>query len=112
MADSPEYRTLIQLRSELVFALVDDLVLLSDELLAKGVISDENVDTLKNPSSNASNRVFLLSEYILNRVRLDVRNYQVFIDVLKLRSDDHKDILRILDEKLLYERLSKFLLNC
>ena len=101
MANSPEYRTIIQLTPELTTALRNDLVKLSDELLAEDLISDNNAANLKDSSHNtADHRVSSLIALIRNRIKLDSENtYRSFVDVLKRRLSDHKIILRHLDEK-------------
>ena len=107
MTNSPEYRTIIQLTPELTTAFRNDLVNLSDELLAAGLISDDNAANLKNPHNGANHRASLLVGWIRNRIQLDENNYLIFIDVLKRRVTDHKSILRHLDEK--YKELSELI---
>ena len=110
MANSPEYRTLTQHRSELVIALADELIQLSDELFARGLISGDDADTVKDLSHGTINRAFHLTGYVLHRVELNPSNYLVFIDVLSQRQAEHEDILRVLDAK--YKELSEFKLMC
>ena len=110
MASSPEYRTIIQLTPELTTAFQNDLVNLSDELLAEGLISGGNAANLKNPHNDAHHRASCLVGWIRNRIELDpMNNYSIFIDVLKRRVADHKSILRHLDEK--YKELSELMLH-
>ena len=110
MANSPEYRTIIRLTSDLTTAFQDDLGSLSDELLAAGLISSNNADNLKNPHNDANLRASQLVGLIRNRIQLDPKsNYKAFIDVLKQRLDVHKSILRHLDEK--YKELSELNLH-
>jgi hypothetical protein len=110
MANTPEYRTIIELTPELTNAFKDDLVKLSGEFLAAGFISDDNADNLRNPHNDASHRAASLVGWIRNRIQLDPEsNYCTFIDVLKRRLADHESILRRLDEK--YKELSKLMLH-
>ena len=110
MANSPEYRTLVHLRSELVFALMDNLLQLTSELFAVGIISKDTVDSMRNVYNSTTNRAFRLTEYISNKVYQDPCNYHKFTDVLRKQSLYHAEILILLDKT--YETLSKFMLNC
>ena len=49
MADSPEYRTFSQHQTEMVLVLADEVDQLTDELFAKGLISGDDVKTVKKP---------------------------------------------------------------
>ena len=89
--NTPEYRTIIQCTPELTAAVKDDLTSLSGELLAAGLIAEDN--------AGKAERAARLVEYVRNRVSLDPGNYHSFIQVLEKRKDDHKNILKILDEK-------------
>ena len=109
-ANSPEYRTIIKLTSELTKAFKNDLVSLSDEFLSEGFITDNNADDLRNERNGAQGRAASLVSWIRDKIRLEPeRNYRTFIDVLKQRLDDHKSILRRLDEK--YKELGKLSLH-
>jgi hypothetical protein len=99
MANSVEHRTIIQCTPELTTALKNDLVSLSGELLAAGLIADDNASALTNQFIGAANRAAQLMGFVRNRVLLDTKNYLSFIKVLQLRQDDHKSILEILDKK-------------
>ena len=108
MANSPEYRTIIQLTPELTTAFLNDLINLSGELLAVGLISSNNAANLRNQHNDANYRASQLVELIRNKIELDPKsNYKAFIDVLKQRLADHKSILRRLDEK--YKELSELI---
>ena len=97
--NTPEYRTIIQCTPELTAAVKDDLTSLSGELLAAGLIAEDNAANLRNQFIGKAERAARLVEYVRNRVSLDPGNYHSFIQVLEKRKDDHKNILRILDEK-------------
>ena len=103
--NSPEYRTIIQCTSELTTALKNDLVTLAGELLAAGLIADDNAAALTNQFIGAAHRAAQLMGFVRNRVSLDTNNYLAFIQVLQQRQDDHKNILEILDRK--YRELGK-----
>lgn len=108
MANTPEYCTIIQLTPELTTAFQNDLIKLSDELLAKGLIAGNNAANMKNLNIGADHRAATLVGYIRNRIELDPEgNYRTFIDVLKQRVTDHKSILRKLDKK--YKELSELI---
>ena len=98
-SNSPEFRTIIQCTPELTTALKNDLVSLSGELLAAGLIADDNAATLNNQFVGAAHRAAELVGFMRNRVMLDTNNYLSFIKVLQLRQDDHKSILEILGIK-------------
>ena len=99
MSNTPEYRTIIQCTPELTAALKGDLVSLSGELLAGGLISEDNDIALCNQFVSEANRAAQLVGFVRNRVSLDTANYHSFIRVLKHREDEHRDILQILYKK-------------
>ena len=108
MANSPEYQTIVKLTPELTNAFKNDLVNLSDELFAEGLISNDNAANLKNPHNGANHRASSLIAWIRNRIQLDPENnYLAFIKVLKRRLADHKSILKCLDEK--YKELGELI---
>ena len=98
-SNSPEYRTIIQCTPDLTTALKNDLVPLSGELLAAGLIADDNAAALTNQFIGVAHRAAQLMGFVRNRVSLDTKNYLSFIQVLQQRQDNHKDILEILDKK-------------
>ena len=75
-----------------------DISELSGELLSKGLITAENRDNLTNTMISVGHRASELVSMIRTRVELDARNFHHFIDTLMMRVNDHRDILRILDE--------------
>ena len=97
--NSPEYRTIIQCTPNLTTAVKNDLTSLSDELLAAGLIAEDNAAALGNQFVDKAHRAAQLVGFVRNRVSLDTDNYHSFIRMLEKRKDDHKDILKILDEK-------------
>ena len=104
MANTPEYRTIIQCFPKLIGAVQHDLGALSAELLAAGLITENNHSTLKNKHVDEPDRAAELVEFVRNKVKLDPRNYYKFIEVLKERKAEHESILTILDKK--YKELS------
>ena len=94
-----EYRTIVQCNSELVTALKNDLNLLSSELSAASLITGENATALTNQATDVTCRAGQLVGSIKDKIKLDSDNYRSFVRVLKQREDDHKEILKILDEK-------------
>ena len=110
MANSPEYRTIIQLTPELTTAFQNGLVKLSGELVAEGLITTDNAANLQNPYSGANVQASFLVGWIGNRILLDPgNNYLAFVEVLKRRLADHKSILKCLDEK--YKELGELMLH-
>ena len=99
MANSPEYLTLVQCGSELRDAFKNDLDALSTDLHAAGLISSDNVDTARNSGVSVAVRAGDLMGIVRNRVKLDASNYTDFIQVLTKRQNDHKPILKILEQK-------------
>ena len=109
-ANSPEYRTIIKLGSELTtaFKASDELTKLSDEFLEANLINDDSSTTLKNPYTKAALRASDLTGWLRDKVKLDPKkNYVIFINVLKQRLSDHESILRKLDKK--YKDLGEFM---
>lgn len=80
-----EYRHFRQLSLELATAVKDDLIYVSSKLVAQGVITPENHDEFTNfrgpilPHERAANLV----NTVLNRIKVDSRNFETFVKVLK-----------------------------
>ena len=89
---------MIKCGPELSNAVKNDISNLSEELLSKGLITSENRDSLNNAMISVGHRASELVSMIRTRVELDARNFHYFIETLMMRIDDHRDILRILDE--------------
>lgn len=103
--NSAEYRTIVQCTPDLTTALKYDLVTLSGELFAAGLIAEDNAAALTNEIVGTATRAAQLMEFVRNRISLDTKNYLSFIQVLLKRRDDHENILNILDRK--YNELGK-----
>ena len=97
--NSPEFKTIIQCTPVLTTAVKDELTQLSGELLAEGLIADDNAANLRNQFIGAAERAAQLVGYVRNRVSLDTGNYHTFIGVLEKRRNEHAGILRKLNEK-------------
>lgn len=97
--NSPEYKTIIQCTPNLTTAVKDDLPSLSGELLAAGLIADDNQAALNNQFVDKAHRAAQLVGFVRNRVSLDTDNYHSFIRLLETRKDEHREILKILGEK-------------
>ena len=97
--NSPEYKAIIQCSPDLTTAVKDDLTLLSGELLAAGLIAENNAASLQIQFIGPAERAAQLVGYVLNRVSLNTDNYHSFVGVLEKRKDVHKDILKTLDKK-------------
>ena len=96
--NTPEYRTLIRCGPDLSNAVKLDICNLSEDLLSKGLITAANRDSLTNTMIGVGHRASELVSMVRTRVELDAMNFHHFIDTLMMRVDDHRDILRILDE--------------
>ena len=84
---------------ELSNAVKLDISELSGELISKGLITSANHDNLTNAMIRVGHRASELVSMVRTRVELDAMNFHHFIDTLMMRVDDHRDILRILDER-------------
>lgn len=98
MADAPEYKTLTQCSQKLRAAIQGDIVNLGGQLLAGGLISPNAYSELRNTLIPESDRAARLVALVINKVQLDQRNYDAFINVLSQESPHYRDILRILNE--------------
>ena len=105
-SNTREYRTIVQCTTELVTALKNDLNPLSCELSAASLITGENATALTNQATDVTYRAGQLVGWIRDKVSLDTENYYSFVQVLKRRENDHKDILKILDGK--YAELGEY----
>ena len=90
---------MIQCTPHLIAAVKDNLTLFSGELLATGLITEDNQAALNNQFVDKAHWASQLVEFVRSRVSLDTGNYHSFIQILETRKDDHKKILKILDEE-------------
>ena len=98
MADVPEYKTLIQCTPKLRLAVRGDLINLSGQLLAAGLISPDAFSELRNPMILQNERAAKLVQLITEKVQHNQSNYHTFIDTLSRGSQIYSDVLRILNE--------------
>ena len=85
MADA-EYKTLVQCTQKLCTAIQGDLVDISGQLLAAGLISTDTFSELRNRSLPESGRAAKVVALIINKVQLNPSNYSAFIDILSHNS--------------------------
>ena len=92
--NSAEYRTLIDLTSELRLAVRSDLISLSGALLSSRLISPDSESELRNTVHSEAERSARLIELVQNKVRQNSRYYRTFIGILRSNSDQYSDILQ------------------
>ena len=83
MTETHEYISLRAHVPQLRLAVQHHLVSLSGHLFAKEIITDEQETELRNESKDKANRAADLVSMVMNKVKLDVTKFQVFIDILK-----------------------------
>ena len=91
--NSPEYRTLIDLTSELRLAVSSNLISLGGALLSARLISPESEAELRNTFCSEVERSARLVGLIQNKVRQNSRHYHTFIGILRGNPDQYGDIL-------------------
>ena len=92
--NSAEYRTLVDLTSELRLAVGSDL---SGALLSSRLSSPDNDFELRNTLHSEAEQSARLIELVQNKVQLELSNYHTFIDILQSNSDQYRDILQKLE---------------
>ena len=95
--NSAEYKTMIDLTSELRVAVRPELVSLTGSLLASRLISPHNDIELRNIVHSEVERSAKLVELVQNKVRQNPRHYHSFIGILQGNQDQYGDILRKLE---------------
>ena len=92
-----EYQKILERGPDLRVAFQDHLVSLAEDLLAAGLLADDNVAVVLNENQPVPHRASKLLEFIRNRVKLYSKNYYTFVGVLKKtqRSRQYKGILQI-----------------
>ena len=95
--NSPEYRTLIDLTSELGLAVRSNLISLSGALLSARLISPDNDTELRNKFHIEADRAARLVELVQNKVRQNFRHYYTFVGILRGTPGQYSDILQKLD---------------
>ena len=94
---SEEYRTMIDLTSELRLAVRSQLISLSGSLLASSLISPESDVELRNMAHSEIERSARLVELVQNKVRQNPHHYHSFIGILQGNQDQYRDILQQLE---------------
>ena len=80
--NTPEYKALITLTSELRLAVRSDLISLSGALLSSRLISPDNEAELRNTVHSEAERSARLVELVQNKVLLSPRHYHTFVGIL------------------------------
>ena len=97
MAESQEYKTLIRYTPEIRTAVKSHLTSLGGKLIASNLISPENDARLRNLSISEEDRAAELVSLILDKVKLNKENYEIFLDVLRTSGGHFNDILSKLE---------------
>ena len=96
MADAPECKTLIQCNLKLQVAVQENLIHLSGQLLAAGLIGPDASSELRlRPESESAAELVQLITY---KVQLNPSNYDTFINILSCDSHIYSDVLQTLNE--------------
>ena len=97
--NSSEYRTLVELTSQLRLAVKSDITSVSGELVSCGLISPDNDSELRNKMHSEADRAARLVELVQNKVLLDSQHYHTFIGILQSNWGKlYSDILQKLDQ--------------
>ena len=96
--ESAEYKTMIDLTSELRLAMRPELISLTGSLLASRMISSDNDIELRNTSHSEVERSAKLVELVQNKVQQNPRHYHTFIGILQGNADQYRDILQKLEQ--------------
>lgn len=90
-----EYERLISSSHSLRIAFQDQLISLSEDLHADGMISNDNKTEVLNPSTSLPNRASKLVDLVTNRVKFMKEDYQTFVALLRRNQRAYKPILVI-----------------
>jgi hypothetical protein len=97
--NSAEYRTMIDLTSELRLAVRPELISLTGSLLASRLISPDNDIELRDTAhSGEVERSARLVELVQNKVRQNPHHYHSFTGILQGNQDQYRDILQRLEQ--------------
>lgn len=95
----PEYHTIIRCTPLLEDAIRNDLTKLCGEISAVGLISPDNASELRDPrSGTVTERAAKLVERIANRVKVNSKDYVLFIQALTRRWVENENILQELEK--------------
>ena len=95
---SPEYRTMLALTNDLRLAVKCDLLSLGGQLLAEGLISPDNEDSLRNMMQTEAKRAADCVNLITTKVEEDPQYFHTFFRVLQADSFQYKSILSKLQQ--------------
>ena len=92
---SPEYNIVQQLLPELTTAVKDDLIEICNLLLKDGMITEVQHEEFTDPRLGATShaRASKLIRTVLNRIRIDPRNFVTFVKALKEKELYYQSIL-------------------
>ena len=93
--ESSEHEKLISSSNSLRIAFQDQLISLSEDLCAEGMISNDNKTEVLNQSTPLPNRASKLVDLVTNRVKVMKEDYQTFVTLLKRNQRAYKPILVI-----------------
>ena len=93
MAESQEYKTLKRYIPEIRTAVKSHLTSLGGKLISSDLISPENDARLRNLSISEEDRAAELVSLVLDKEKLNKKNFRTFIDVLRTSGDHFNDIL-------------------
>lgn len=91
---TPQYRIIQRLAPDLKNAVKDDLCDFSLSLLSHGLITAEKQREFMNQAVSVDARASNLITTVLNRIKLDVRHYTVFVGVLEEKEWYYKSVLQ------------------
>ena len=97
MAESQEYKILKRYIPEVETAVKSHLTSLGGKLTSSNLISPENYARLRNLSISEEDRAAYLVSLILDKVKMNEKNFRIFLDVLRSGGDNFNDILSKLE---------------
>ena len=98
METSVEYKTLVHLTRDLQYAVKGDLLDLGAELVAKGLITIDDYEEIRNPRNPRKERAADLVQLVQNKVQQNAQYYHVFKTVLEKDCLQYSDILEKLHQ--------------
>ena len=104
MATSVEFRTLLVLTPDLQLAVKADLLHLGAKLMAKGVITSDKYEELKNYHISPANRAADLVQLVQDKVQQNAQHYYTLTDAFESDRGQYGDILEKLQQT--YKKIS------
>ena len=102
---TPEYQTIVECTSRLNTAVRDQLIDLSAQLLQRNLITASQEGEMRNTMHSPESRAAKLLEFVRNKVKLNPRCYDAFIEALGHDQATNQIILSELKTK--YRSLSR-----